>query len=82
MDPVTLGLCSQIDLDMEVNRAAKERGPIDTTPEQTLLPADQTTSAPAKYDPFEREQAPKREERYDAEKVFANLKSLRTDDEE
>ena len=25
MDPVTLGLCSQIDLDFEVNRAAKER---------------------------------------------------------
>jgi len=25
MDPVTLGLCSQIDLDFEVNRAAKDR---------------------------------------------------------
>lgn len=82
MDPVTLGLCSQIDLDLEVNRAAKERGPVDTTPEQTLLPADQTTSAPAKYDPFERDEGPKREERYDAEKVFANLKSLRDDDDE
>ncbi len=28
MDPVTLGLCSQIDLDLEVHRAAKEK-PID-----------------------------------------------------
>ena len=25
MDPVTLGLCSQMDLDFEVNRAAKDR---------------------------------------------------------
>ncbi len=25
LDPVTLGLCSQIDLDFEVNRAAKDR---------------------------------------------------------
>ena len=25
MDPVTLGLCSQIDLDLEVQRAAKEK---------------------------------------------------------
>src|SRR4051795_2801502 len=25
MDPVTLGLCSQLDLDLEVNRAAKDR---------------------------------------------------------
>ncbi len=82
MDPVTLGLCSQIDLDLEVNRAAKERGPVDTTPEQTLLPADQTTSAPARFDPFERPEGPRREERYDAEKVFANLKSIRADDEE
>jgi hypothetical protein len=81
MDPVTLGLCSQIDLDFEVNRAAKERGPVDVTPEQTLLPADQTTSAPGRFDPFERPEAPKREERYDADKVFANLKSLKTDDE-
>jgi hypothetical protein len=81
MDPVTLGLCSQIDLDLEVNRAAKERGPVDTTPEQTLLPADQTTSMPSKVDPFERPEAPKREERYDAAKVFANLKSAPQDDE-
>src|SRR5919108_5357582 len=28
MDPVTLGLCSQIDLDLEVHRAAKEK-PVD-----------------------------------------------------
>ena len=31
MDPVTLGLCSQIDLDLEVHRAAKEK-PVDAEP--------------------------------------------------
>src|SRR5712671_2815410 len=40
MDPVTLGLCSQIDLDLEVQRAAKEK-PIDAEADHgpTLLPA-------------------------------------------
>ena len=35
MDPVTLGLCSQIDLDFEVNRAAKDRPKVeeDKTPD-------------------------------------------------
>jgi hypothetical protein len=43
MDPVTLGLCSQIDLDFEVNRAAKDRAPVPEEHGQTLLPADVTT---------------------------------------
>ncbi len=43
MDPVTLGLCSQIELDFEVQRAAKEK-PIDTQyGGATLLPASETT---------------------------------------
>lgn len=77
MDPVALGLCSQIDLDFEVARAAKEKPAVDRGPEQTLLPASETTQAPAKFDPFERPApaAPRKEE-YDAEKVFANLKSI------
>src|ERR1700693_5339049 len=46
MDPVTLGLCSQIDLDLEVQRAAKEK-PIedDAHAGATLLPAAETTAA-------------------------------------
>src|ERR1700730_11978900 len=44
MDPVTLGLCSQIELDFEVQRAAKEK-PIDTAyGGATLLPASETTA--------------------------------------
>src|SRR5579864_5155855 len=44
MDPVTLGLCSQIDLDMEVNRAAKERPKVEEGGGQTLVPAEITTA--------------------------------------
>ncbi|MDE2579715.1 MAG: DUF1013 domain-containing protein [Hyphomicrobiales bacterium] len=44
MDPVTLGLCSQIDLDLEVNRAAKDAPARAEEPSQTLLPAEQTTA--------------------------------------
>ena len=45
MDPVTLGLCSQMDLDFEVNRAAKERVPVGDDRQQTLVPAEITTAA-------------------------------------
>jgi hypothetical protein len=43
MDPVTLGLATQTDLDFEVNRANKEKpAPADTG--ATLLPASETTA--------------------------------------
>src|SRR6202012_1062536 len=44
MDPVTLGLCSQVDLDMEVNRAAKDRPLVDEDHGPTLAPAEITTA--------------------------------------
>src|ERR1700743_395580 len=51
LDPVTLGLCSQIDLDFEVQRATKgKRAPADTG--VTLLPAAVTTAPP---EPVEQE---------------------------
>ena len=43
MDPVTLGLCSQIDLDLEVSRANKEK-PLPAATGATLLPASETTA--------------------------------------
>lgn len=79
MDPVALGLCSQIDLDMEVARASKDKGVVEHLPEQTLLPADQSTAAQPGYDPFARPKPAKKEEELDADKVFANLKALRGD---
>lgn len=79
MDPVTLGLCSQIDLDLEVERAAKGR-PLPTAEElgATLQPARETERYPYGDDQPE-------EKSLDADAVFAKLKSLkstRTDDED
>jgi hypothetical protein len=70
-DPVTLGLCSQIELDMEVEKAGK------VSPEkvltQTLLPVEETTSP----DALSGFRAPSRDdEELDAEAVFAKLNAL------
>jgi hypothetical protein len=43
MDPVTLGLATQTDLDFEVNRANKEK-PAPVATGATLLPAAETTA--------------------------------------
>ena len=71
MDPVTLGLCSQIDLDFEVQRAAKEK----PTPEQyggaTLLPASETTRKEA-----ELEHSSSKQDDLDDAAVFAKLKNI------
>jgi hypothetical protein len=69
MDPVTLGLCSQLDLDFEVQRAAKDK-PIDPDRGATLLPAAATTGP-------ERAQDPARGGgELNVEAVFAKLKQL------
>ena len=68
MDPVTLGLASQIQLDLEVARAAKERPP-QADQGATLLPAEVTT---AKDEP----EAPKKTGELDVQAVFAKLKQL------
>ncbi|MCD7108182.1 hypothetical protein C8J38_10368 [Rhizobium sp. PP-WC-2G-219] len=77
-DPVTLGLCSQIDLDLEVERASKGR-PLPTAADlgATLEPAQETERFSYGY---EREE----EKEMDADAVFAKLKSLKsaTPDEE
>ncbi|MBV9076271.1 MAG: DUF1013 domain-containing protein [Methylobacteriaceae bacterium] len=81
MDPVTLGLCSQIDLDFEVARAAKDRpATAEAEPDQTLLPAEVSTSDTA-HD-YGRERRGGREERLDADSVFSKLKQLKRDDED
>src|SRR5438094_795698 len=70
-DPVTLGLCSQIDLDMEVQRAAKDRPAEAPAPGATLLPASETT---IRREPEPEEKKPADELNVDA--VFAKLKQL------
>jgi hypothetical protein len=74
LDPVTLGLCSQIDLDFEVGRAAKEK-PVPVEAGATLLPAAATTAAAeAKAEAEQTTKKPADELNVDA--VFAKLKQL------
>jgi hypothetical protein len=84
-DPVTLGLCSQIDLDFEVEKAAK------TTPAQpapaegpTLLPASETTAAAAALAAAATrpERSAEKEAELEADAVFAKLKSLKGREED
>src|SRR6202521_1806443 len=71
LDPVTLGLCSQIDLDLEVHRAAKEKPVAVEAPGATLLPASETT---IHGEPEPEEKKPADELNVDA--VFAKLKQI------
>ncbi len=83
MDPVTLGLCSQIELDFEVSKAAKDKPAVSEEGDQTLVPAEITTrrdtprtsaevfgAAPA---PNDREQEPA----IDVNSVFGKLKGIK-----
>jgi hypothetical protein len=83
MDPVTMGLCSQIDLDMEVERAAKAGGaPTEIVePVSTLLPASETTTAEALVAAARgRSDEPRVTPDVDSDAaVFAKLKSLKSD---
>lgn len=86
-DPVTLSLCSQLELDMEVEKAAKNAPqPMVGEPVETLMPVEDTTSEDAiaaafsldPSTPIKREE----EEEIDADAVFAKLNSLKSESEE
>src|SRR5271155_4436590 len=83
MDPGTLGLCSQIDLDYEVKRAAKDRPKVEEDRSQTLVSAEITTAKPSptsQADVFGTP-APKpksTEEKIDVDSVFGKLKELKS----
>ncbi len=74
LDPVTLGLCSQIDLDLEVQRAAKEK-PVEAAAERgsTLLPAEATTAESRAEAEAGKE---KPSEELDVDAVLARLKKI------
>jgi hypothetical protein len=94
LDPVSLGLCSQIDLDFEVEKAAKHAPTAEPVEEgATLLPAAQTTtaaaaalSAAANRPTHNPEKQAEREAEREADAVFAKLKSMKgvatSDDQE
>jgi hypothetical protein len=80
-DPVTLGLCTQLELDLEVRKAARA-APLPTEPAGArLLSAEETTALRARDEEqaaqtLRREEAPE----LDADSVFAKLKSLKRDE--
>ena len=76
MDPVALGLCSQIDLDAAVRKAAKD-SPRAAEPGPTLIPASETQAMEAATPAAAPARDADDEERIDAESVFAKLKSLK-----
>ena len=83
MDPVMLGLCTQIDLDFEVGRASKDK-PSEAESGTTLLPAEITTGpverAPKVDNPFATLPASRpaeSDDELDVSSVFAKLKGLK-----
>jgi len=75
MDPVTLGLASQIDLDLEVSRANKEK-PLPTATGATLLPAAETTAKKEAEVAAAAEEKQKAGGDMDVSAVFAKLKQI------
>jgi hypothetical protein len=88
IDPVTLGLCSQMDLDFEVNRAAKDRPAVVEEHAQTLVPAEVTTAdrqeeaithADVFGTPTHQEETEEQPD-FDVDSVFAKLRDLKVKD--
>ena len=87
-DPVTLGLCTQLELDMEVRKAAKAAPPPAEPQGARLLSAEETTALRARQEEseaaarmlFSGESGGGRErEHVDADSLFAKLKSRKSD---
>ncbi|UJW87384.1 DUF1013 domain-containing protein [Devosia sp. SL43] len=89
MDPVTLGLCSQIDLDLEVKRSSKGGPGVDEPEEGTMLMTAEEALARSgarghsegpdgefAANDHRPEQA---QDDFDADSVFSKLKSLKSD---
>ena len=84
LDPVTLGLCSQIDLDFEVGRANKDKPKVEEDRSQTLMPAEMTAPRPVSAPTTKAEvfglgtpQPRIEEDAIDVNSVFAKLKTLK-----
>jgi uncharacterized protein len=97
VDPVTLGLCSQLELDMAVTKAAS-KGAKKITPDaaapRTLIPASEVAGTAANLAAIAEAEAarsleaqsaaPTREDdqkQYDADSVFAKLKNIKIEKE-
>lgn len=76
LDPVTLGLCAQTDLDREVETAARESGvqrppTVQIDRPDALLPVDESTAPEPDFDPGRGRSG----EKFDPNAVFAGLKA-------
>jgi uncharacterized protein len=87
VDPVSLGLCSQLELDFAVQKAARKAGK-DTAPEpaavRTLIPAaemlaQQQAAAAAVAEAEKRAEERQDGKKFDADSVFAKLKDIKLD---
>ena len=89
VDPVTLGLCSQIELDTLVQKAARKlererkKAAKEAGISETLLPASETI-APEPVEEPQEEFADERDEKktYDADSVFAKLKDVKIEEDD
>jgi hypothetical protein len=91
VDPVSLGLCSQLELDLAVQKAARKAGKGQTTeatPPRTLIPAAEVygtaanlaataAAAVAAEQATTAQDVKTGEKEYDADSVFAKLKTLK-----
>jgi len=75
-DPVTLGLCTQLELDMEVKKAAKSAPAPSEEEGARLLSAEETT----RFQPRDTDHSSDREPDIDPDSVFAKLKNLKSSD--
>ncbi|ACL61379.1 DUF1013 domain-containing protein [Methylobacterium nodulans] len=83
MDPVTLGLCTQIDLDFEVQRAAKDRPVVEAAEGgQTLMPPELSVLPEHEEAEHDEPHRAGRDDKLDADSVFARLKPLRRGEED
>jgi len=97
VDPVSLSICSQLDLDFAVQKAARKAGRDigAAEPARTLIPASEVEGTAAHaaaaeaaaraepgFAPTEPAPKPEKEEEYSADSVFAKLKTLKHGDDE
>jgi uncharacterized protein len=87
VDPVSLGLCSQLELDFAVQKAARKAGKGDApapAPARTLIPAAEMLAAQQAQAAAAAEAEKRAEERqdpkkFDADSVFSKLKDIKLD---
>ena len=88
VDPVTLGLCSQIELDAVVQKAARKaererkKAAKASGTADPLLPASETTAPEPEVATIAAPEVQEEKKSYDADSVFAKLKDVKIEDDE